>query len=65
MKKITSFTHLTTAEGERVTFTFSEINERGVVTKSNIRATMIVQEKEILDAISKIFNFLTDRLKEE
>lgn len=65
MKKITSLTHLTTAEGERISFTFSEINEKGIVEQSNVRATMIVQDEEILDKIKEINDFLTNRLKEE
>lgn len=65
MKKVTSFTHLTTAEGERISFTFSEINEKGRVEQSNVRATMIIQDEDILEKINFINKYLTERLKEE
>jgi len=62
MKKITSFTHHTTAEGERATFTYSEINEDGALVKSNERATLIVMDETILSAISEINAFLTGKI---
>ena len=35
MKKVTSFTHLITGEGDRIAFTFSEIDETGMVISQN------------------------------
>lgn len=65
MKKVTSFTHHTTAEGERVTFTYSVIDEEsGQLLKSNERNTMIVLDGNILSAINTINGFLTDRITE-
>jgi len=60
-KKITSFTAHTTAEGERLSYTYSEIDENGNLVKSNERATCIVLDPVILDSISKINKFLLDR----
>lgn len=60
-KKITSFTAHTTAEGERLSYTYSEIDENGNLVKSNERATCIVLDSVILDSISKINKFLLDR----
>ena len=54
MKKVTSFTHHTTAEGERITFTYSEIDEStGQLLASNVRNTLIVLDEEILDAVKR------------
>ncbi|GAA0762388.1 hypothetical protein [Clostridium sartagoforme] len=61
IKKITSFTAHTTAEGERLSYTYSEIDENGTLVKSNERATCIVLDSDILDSISKINKFLLDR----
>lgn len=65
-KKITSFTHHITEEGDRLTFTFSLIDEKGIVKKSNERATCIVtpDKSEILDAISVLNNFLYEKIPE-
>lgn len=63
MKKVTSFTHHTTAEGERITFTYSNIDEEtGQLLESNVRNTLIVLDTEILDAVKKINEFLTVRI---
>ena len=64
IKKITSFTHHTTAEGERVTYTFSIINEEGQLVKSNERATMILLDQEMLESVKKINEYLAQRIPE-
>lgn len=63
IKKITSFTSHTTAEGERLSYTYSEIDLDGTLVKSNERATCIVLDAEMLDCISKLNNFLLEREK--
>lgn len=63
MKKVTSFTHHTTAEGERITFTYSEIDEStGQLLASNVRNTLIVLDEEILDAVKKVNGFLLSKI---
>lgn len=61
IKKITSFTSHTTAEGERLSYTFSEISENGTLIKSNERATCIVMDEDIKQKIDEINKFLLDR----
>lgn len=63
MKKVTSFTHHTTAEGERITFTYSTIDEEtGRLLESNVRNTLIVLDEGILGAVKTINKFLTERI---
>lgn len=63
MKKVTSFTHHTTAEGERITFTYSEIDEStGKLLASNVRDTLIVMDEGILDAVKKVNGFLLSKI---
>lgn len=62
MKKITAFTQHTTAEGERVSFTYSEINSAGEIIKSNARATIIALDPEVLSAIKTIKDFLETKI---
>lgn len=64
IKKITSFTAHQTAEGMRLTFTYSIIDEEGNVIKSNARATTIVLDTEILGNISNINDFLLNKIPE-
>lgn len=66
INKITSFTAHQTAEGMRLTFTYSVIDENGNVIKSNVRATTIVLDRDtdVLDSISVINNFLFDKIPE-
>ena len=64
IKKITSFTAHQTAEGMRLTFTYSIIDEEGNVIKSNARATTIVLDTEILGNISDINDFLLNKIPE-
>lgn len=61
IKKITSFTAHTTAEGERLSYTYSEIDDNGTVVKSNERATCIVLDVEIQECINKVNKFLLNR----
>ena len=61
IKRITSFTSHKTAEGERLSYTYSEIDENGTLVKSNERATCVVLDTEILESIDKINTFLLNR----
>lgn len=60
--KITSFTAHQTAEGMRLTFTYSVINEDGALVKSNQRATLIVMDEDINTAIGNVNNWLLGKV---
>lgn len=61
-KKITSFTAHQTAEGMRVSYTYSVIDSNGNLLKSNQRETCIVMSDDILSAIGEINAWLNDKL---
>lgn len=61
IKKITSFTAHQTAEGMRLSATYSEISENGTINKSNERFNIVVVDDEISKSIFKINEFLTDK----
>lgn len=66
--KITSFTSFTTAEGERLSYTYSKIDEEtGDIIDSNIRRTIVIPDSEdsVLDASNTIKSFLTSKLPME
>lgn len=60
--KITSFTAHLTAEGMRVTFTYSVIDADGNLVKSNQRATVIVLEDDINSAINSVNDWLLNKV---
>ena len=62
--KITSFTAHQTAEGMRVTYTYSVIDADGNLVKSNQRATVIVLDEEINKAIENINDWLLGKVPE-
>ena len=63
--KITSFTAHLTAEGMRVTFTYSVIDSEGNLVKSNQRATCIVLDTDIISAIDAVNDWLHDKVTTE
>lgn len=60
--KITSFTAHQTAEGMRLTYTYSVIDENGNIVKSNQRATVIVLDNDINTAIANINEWLLSKV---
>lgn len=63
MKKVTSFTHLVTGEGDRIAFTYSEISETGEITSQNNKGNFIVIDQNVKNAIDTINQFLAQRLE--
>ena len=66
MNKITSVTFHTTGEGQRLTYTYSVIDEdTGTLVSDNNRKNMIVMDtknnKEILSCINKIYEYVAQK----
>ena len=57
MKKVTSMTVLTTAEGNRLSITFSEIDEKGNIIKENERVNKVVVDQSALNCITELEGF--------
>lgn len=56
MKVITSFTRMTTAEGIRLSYAYSEIADDGTIISQNNRGNFVVTDKDLtahLDAVSE------------
>lgn len=62
MKIVTSFTSHLTAEGTRLSATYSEINTDGQIVRSNERFNLVVVDPEIQQAIDLINDFLNTRI---
>ena len=65
-KMLTSFTKFTTGEGERVSFTFSEVSEKGQLVDQNNKGNFIVMDDELLSHLQAVDNYIRENyLKEE
>lgn len=63
MKKVTSFTHLVTGEGDRIAFTYSEISDTGELVSQNNKGNFIVIDPAIKSAVDTINQYITQRLE--
>jgi hypothetical protein len=61
MIKVTSYTSFMAAEGLRLSYTYSEIDENGNIIKSNIRKDMVVMDEDLNKELNDVFTFLTNR----
>lgn len=57
MKKITSTTLLTTAEGKRISLTYSEIDDAGNIVSENKRVNKIVVDSSALGLVDALEQF--------
>ena len=62
MKKVTSFTHLVTGEGDRIADTYSEISESGDLVSQNNKGNFIVMDDEIQQAVNLINSKIAEKL---
>ena len=60
MKKLTSFTKLTTGEGMRIAFTFSEVDDMGKLMSQNNKGNFILVDDEIKAKVDDIEKFKND-----
>ena len=59
MKKLTSFTHLITGEGNRIAFTYSEIDEEGNLKSQNNKGNFVAVDPELVTHINAINDYIT------
>ncbi len=60
MKKITSFTAHVTAEGQRISYTYSEIDETGNLKSQNNRENFIVMDADLMEHIEAINAYIVE-----
>lgn len=63
MKVLTSYANITTAEGERITYTYSEINENGDVINQDGKGIYIETDKEILKMLSTVKEHVKEHME--
>ena len=62
MKKLTSVAVVTTAEGERVSYSYTELDSGGNITSQNNRASFVALDDDLLTAIATLKNAVNARL---
>lgn len=62
MKKLTSVAVVTTAEGERVSYAYTELDSGGNITSQNNRASFVALDEDLLDAIKILKDAVNARL---
>lgn len=66
MKKVTSFTHLRTGEGDRIAYTFSEISSDGAIISQNNKGNFVIVDDAIESHVTAINKYISENyLKEE
>lgn len=63
MKKVTSFTHLVTGEGDRIAFTFSEISDTGELVSQNNKGNFIIVDQSVKNAVDLVNQCINQRLE--
>ncbi len=65
MNKLTSFTHLTTGEGDRISYTYSVLDEEGNVISQNKRGNFVALNNDLLSHIAAIKEYITQNKLQE
>lgn len=64
MKKLlTSFTSHVTGEGQRISYTYSEVDENGKLKNQNLRENFIVMDEELQGHIDAVNDFIKRRME--
>lgn len=62
MKVLTGFAVMTDAVGKRVAYTYSEVNEQGMVVNSNIKESYVVLDDSEVGLINQLEEKIRTRL---
>ena len=62
MKKLSAVAIVTTAERERVSYTYAELDSDGNITSQNNRASFVALDDDLLTAIATLKNAVNARL---
>ena len=62
MKKLTSVAVVTTAEGERVPYAYTELDSDGNITSQNNRSSFVALDDDLRTAIATLKNAVNARL---
>lgn len=58
---IKAFTILKTAEGKRISYVYTEVDENGDIIKENVNESFVVVNTDLMNNVESIFDFLYNR----
>ncbi len=61
MKRLTSFTHLTTGEGDRIAYTYSEVDDAGNLISQNNKGNFVAIDSSLIAHIRAIQEFIQEK----
>ncbi len=61
MKVLTSFIALNTGEGERISFTYSEVNEDGTIVSQNNKKNFLVLDSSLKNNLNEIKKYIEEK----
>lgn len=65
MKVVTSFTHLITGEGNRIAYTFSELDSTGNLVSQNNKGNFVAVDQELVSHINAINDYINKNKLQE
>lgn len=65
MKKVTSFTHLVTGEGNRIAYTYSELDSTGNLVSQNNKGNFVAVDPELVSHINAINDYINKNKLQE
>ena len=60
MKKLTSFSLFKSTEGNRISFSFSEIDDKGNIESRNNKGSFIVMDNTLMEHINAIKQYINE-----
>lgn len=65
MKVVTSFTHLITGEGNRIAYTYSELDSTGNLVSQNNKGNFVAVDPELVSHINAINDYINKNKLQE
>lgn len=65
MKKVTSFTHLVTGEGDRIAYTYSELDSTGNLVSQNNKGNFVAVDPALVSHINAINDYINKNKLQE
>ncbi len=62
MLMLTGLAIVTTAEGKRITYSYSEVDENGTIVKSNAKRSLVAVDSEIKVIIEQLENKVSEHM---
>lgn len=65
MKVVTSFTHLITGEGNRIAYTYSELDQTGNLVSQNNKGNFVAVDPELVSHVNAINDYINKNKLQE